>query len=104
MDLSRFVGRYSQLSRSPQQKKAQAQAEENPGYIPATAEKLQRDSKNSYADGATETDEVCSSPEADSLANVARKCLDRLFEKPLPHKVSGGDCVNGRKNEGDPNP
>jgi hypothetical protein len=55
--LNVFPHHRGQLAGSPQQKKAQAQAEENPGYIPATAEKPQRDSKNSYAHGAAETDE-----------------------------------------------
>ena len=93
-----------QLLGPPQQKKAQAQTEENPGNVPAAAKKLQHDSKNVYAHSIAEADEVGSPPEAESLTGVARKCFDRLFEKLLPHHESRGDDPHGGKKEGDQNP
>lgn len=72
--------------------KARAQAEENPGYIPATAEEPQRDSKNSYAHGATETDEVGSLQRPTALrtllGSASTDCLKSLLRRRYPAVIA----------------
>jgi len=63
------------LTGSPQQKKEQTQTEEYPDHKPTAAEKLQYDTKNSYADGKAEPDEVGSAPKPESFTKITRKRL-----------------------------
>jgi hypothetical protein len=94
----------TELTGSPQQQKAQAEAEEYSGPRPTTTEELQDAAKDGQVYGSAKTDDVSNLPKLESFRKVHRKNGGRPSEKLFSQHEAHDNHVSSRKNESTPNP